>query len=273
MESSQLQQILFYAGIALVTIGVLLAIGAFYMFRKFDILDIHDDLSGKKRAEGVAKMMAEQASGKNAGKDAKARRSQKTLAAGQTTGHLSGGGTGSMDTSTGGGLKQPEPEAAQPVAQARQAASAAAPATAAPVREVAAPIPQLDEEAEYTTVMAGNNEATTILDDADATTQYAPIQADEPQVEDVPEEPALIEEVPVEEPTAETPESEPAPVEVEKEAAAEAAAAVTTPEVDMTSTEALAAKPAAPEYFHIVRKIVLTESAEYVRVERGDSDE
>lgn len=267
MTSYQLQQLLFYAGVALVVIGVLLAAGAFYMFRKFDILDIRDDLSGKKRAEGVARMLEEQASGKNAGKDAKARRSQKTLAAGQTTGHLSGGGTGSADTSTGDGFMQSEPESAQPAPQAQQPAAAAAPR-----REVAAPIPQIDESDEFTTVMAGNNEATTILDDADATTQYAPIQVDEPQAEEAPEEEAPVEEPAASEEAFEA-EAEPESNAAQDDSTIEVAPDTTMPEVDMTSTEAPAAKPAAPEYFHIVRKIVLTESAEYVRVERGDSNE
>lgn len=148
-----LQQVLFYAGIALLAIGVVLAGGAVYLFITRNIPDIIADLNGTKRAEALEAMARENM-----------RRSRRRGKNGETTGSL-GSNTGSVTP--------------QPVAQ--QAAEGASD------QQVVAT--EVDDSAP-TAVMRDDSAPTQVLDPdaADATTL---LEASEPQQVDANEEPQL----------------------------------------------------------------------------------
>lgn len=130
-----IQDILNYAGIALLVIGVILSGGAAYLFVTRNISDIIADLNGTKRAEALEAMARENM-----------RRSRRRGKNGETTGSL-GSNTGSV--------------APQPVAQ--QAAEGASDQQAAAT--------EVDDSAP-TAVMRDDSAPTQVLDPdaADATT-------------------------------------------------------------------------------------------------------
>lgn len=224
MTSQQLQQLLLVGGIVLLVLGIALIGAAVYLFFARNIPDIRDDLSGKKRAEGIERKRAEQARGKQSQKSAKVRITQEQLAAGANTANV--------------------------VAQAAQAAQEGAVAEAAihqvneDVRPQAAPIPQVPESKlrEKTTVLVGDSAETSVLIGEDsATTVLTPITTGD---------------------------------ELSNGEKAEESISRMTNALEMTSVDdyvphqvSVADDPVEElRDFRIVQKIVLAESAEYVRV-------
>ena len=146
-----IQQVLFYVGIGLLVIGVILAAGAVYLFVTRNIPDIIADLNGTKRAEALEAMARENM-----------RRSRRRGKGGETTGSLSSGSLA------------PKPVAQQSDAEASDQQDAAV--------EVSDSAP--------TAVMRDDSAPTEVLDPdaADATTL---LEASEPQQVDANEEPQL----------------------------------------------------------------------------------
>lgn len=110
------------------------------------------------------------------------------------------------------------------------------PKTKAKAKAKARFVLQLEDESDATSVISGEEEATTIITNEEDVTVVENVASDEKAVE-----------VPVEEPKAEEPAIEEPPAE-----------------------ERMSAELQTPEWFRIVQKIVLTESADFVRVEQGE---
>ena len=219
------QDILFYIGVASIALAVLLGGGAAYLFFTYNIPDLLDDLSGKKRADAIARM-SEPGTG-TLRRRSKAKADSKTPAA-QPSALVPG--TGELYA------------AAEAAAEARKAKEAPAQSSEAKKdkkgKKATAPsnveptyIPQLpDEDPEATSVIAGEEAPTTVMDGEEAVADAQPTSSDE--TTQAPEE-----ELQVEEPE-------------EKEPAQDA--------------------PRKPDWFRLVQRIVLTESTDYVQVERGE---
>ena len=233
MNSYQLQQILMMAGIGLIVAGVGLALIAAYMYFKYNIPDIYADLSGKKRAEGIARKMAEQASGRQRGRSDRARKSERTLAAGATTGTL---GTGSIGATSGSLASQSFSGSVS------RTSGDIAPSQKEPVDRLmhGNDGPASWEAESVTTVMADDDGVTTVLT-AEAA-EAAALTVDE-AMEPEPEVSEVIEVAEPQEAAVEEVRTEHEPVQ----------------------------QRYVPEYFHIVQRIVLTESTGFVRVEQGVS--
>lgn len=238
MTSQQLQQALFTGGIIGIVLGVVMIGIALYIFFRYDIRGIHDDLTGKKRAEDIAKKMSEQARGKQAGRKAKAKQSQEQLAAGVHTGDIAQSSTG-----TGSGKTSPT--------KTQQTSSGAVDKAATKARtneqrsSSGKPIPQGSSDEENTTVMGLDNEATTVLGEESDGQTTTLVDA---------EEAAADEQLSKSEEAQDDIQAETSVV-IEEESDAET-----------ESVDEQAPQTKTPDYFQIVKKIVLTDSADYARM-------
>jgi len=184
------QDILFYLGMALIALGAVFGGSAAYLYFSYNIPDIIDDLSGKKRAEAIARM-SEPGTG-----TLRRRKPKSNTPAAQPAAQVPG-----------------SQELRAAAEQAPTSVSAAMPAQAAPApaakpqpkpktKAKAKFVPQLEDESDATSVISGEEEATTIITN----------EEDETAVEDVASDEKAAE-VPVEEPKAEEPAIEEPPVE------------------------------------------------------------
>lgn len=237
MTSQQLQQALFMGGVIGIALGVVMIGIAIFIFFRYDIRGIHDDLTGKKRAEDIAKKQTEQARGKQSGRKSRAKQSQEQLAAGVHTDNLAqvSTGTGSSGTES---------------AEVRTASSANVDKAATKAkknnknRSASKPIPQGSSDEENTTVIGLDREATTVLSDKpddQTTTLIGSEEADDDK-------------------QATTPEVSLVDIQVEEHAADEVVS-----DDEALSTENHGQRNETPDYFQIVEKIVLTDSAGYAR--------
>lgn len=235
-QIQQIQQILFIASIVLGVAGLACLAGAAYIFFKFDIRDIQDDLSGKKRAEAIANMDAPGTGVlRRRAKQDRSNRAQSKLAADASQ----QAALESKRAASSESQKQ-----AEPVSKKASSKKPKAKKTVQKQGQQGAPIPQLDED-QATSVLVEEVDQTTMFDD-----DVAP-------AEQTSKEPAATEDK-----------------QHEFEDTDEKTIEKTTESISEMNPEASEpAGAAVPDYFKVVQRIVLTGSADFVRMEQGEGHE
>ena len=254
------EQILFIAALVLGGVGVICLGTAIYMYFAYNIPDIRDDLSGKKRAEAIANM-DEPGTGvlRRNRANARAERAQQKLAAERTT--------GSIDPLAPPEVVQQSPDVTTAMsmpAPAQRPARPSRPVPQAPVADdIATTVLAGDEtqttvlgaSEEQTTVLGASEEQTTVLGETEPETSILGQEEEDitTVLDDDAEKTTMLGGSPV---TDTASNVAPAPAPATREA---------TP-----AKKVPAPARAIPSYFTVVQKVVLTGSDDFLRVEQGE---
>jgi len=244
------EQILFIAALVLGGVGVICLGTAIYMYFAYNIPDIRDDLSGKKRAEAIANM-DEPGTGvlRRNRANARAERAQQKLAAERTT--------GSIDPLAPPEVVQQSPDVTTAMsmpAPAQRPARPSRPVPQAPVADDIATTVLAGDETQ-TTVLGASEEQTTVLGETEPETSILGQEEEDitTVLDDDAEKTTMLGGSPV---TDTASNKVPAPAPATREA---------TP-----AKKAPAPVRAIPSYFTVVQKVVLTGSDDFLRVEQGE---
>lgn len=254
------EQILFIAALVLGGVGVICLGTAIYMYFAYNIPDIRDDLSGKKRAEAIANM-DEPGTGvlRRNRANARAERAQQKLAAERTTGSIDPLAPPevvqqSPDVTTAMSMPAPAPRPARPSRPVPQAPVADDIATTVLVGDETQTT-VLGASEEQTTVLGAAEEQTTVLGETEPETSILGQEEEDitTVLDDDAEKTTMLGGSPV---TDTASNKVPAPAPATREA---------TP-----AKKAPAPVRAIPSYFTVVQKVVLTGSDDFLRVEQGE---
>ena len=254
------EQILFIAALVLGGVGVICLGTAIYMYFAYNIPDIRDDLSGKKRAEAIANM-DEPGTGvlRRNRANARAERAQQKLAAERTTGSIDPLAPPevvqqSPDVTTAMSMPAPAPRPSRPsrpVPQAPVADDIATTVLAGDETQTTV----LGASEEQTTVLGASEEQTTVLGETEPETSILGQEEEDitTVLDDDAEKTTMLGGSPV---TDTASNVAPAPAPATREA---------TP-----AKKVPAPARAIPSYFTVVQKVVLTGSDDFLRVEQGE---
>lgn len=215
-----------------------LAVIAGVLFRSWKILDVHADLTGKKRAEGIEQILNESAAQSQ-------RRKGKGMDALSTTGDLFTSGQIGEDSSE---VVRLDTDATTVVEDDHAATSV------------------LDEDRGATTVLGEDNDATTVIGDDSAETSVMGEAAGESGAAAA----GFMQAGDLDQPDAAASDRSDANKQTDPKLTTVMKPLVIEKETHPETGKATGSAQEPWDGFRLVRKIVLTESRQYVRVEQGD---